>query len=161
MYSVRSVTVLAVCLVITSPSSFGQIWDIARGIDPISDSANVQAAMSSTSGFEGLVVRCEQQVLNIYITWGMGAAGYFDAPTFLTEVTTRFDQETPVTRTWGVSTDYSSTFSPEPKSFIQSLATHDRLVARAISFAGIETAIFDLTLAGQVVEEVLEVCGNA
>lgn len=152
--------VLSACSIIAS-KSYSQQWELERDTDLISDSQNILAGLDASNDYNGyIVIRCLQQVLEVLIGWGPPDSFDSEIAYYGIEVTTRLDQQDPVTDLWIPSSDLAATFGPRPEAFIRELASHDRLVARATTtLLGISTLTFDLTQAGPVVEEVLEACG--
>ena len=142
-------------------------WTIARETDPILDTTNITAQLRETGGKRSLldtgkflVLRCRERQLDTMIVWGTFGELGFSSDSGV-NVIIRFDALTPVTERWSRSTDYNATFSPHPSQFVRTLTQHQKLAARTRpADGGFLTAVFDLSEAIPVVQEVKAACGQ-
>ena len=151
----------------TTGGTHNSTWLIERVADPIFDTLNVTAwlretgAKSSLFGLEkALVLHCFERELNVVVVWGksgvLGPSLSGDSPL---EVVWRFDDASPQTERWSRTTDSNATFAPDSRRFLRQLQKHQRLAVRTYpSEDGSLTAVFDLTGAYPVVDEINTSC---
>lgn len=144
-------------------------WEVEREVDPILDTMNITASLRASGEKKSLfgdgkflVLRCRESEVGLYVIWGsFGALGVSMLDESGQDVTWRFDKKTPTTEPWPRSTNYNATFAPHPAEFAARLRQHQRLAARTHpNKGGSLTAVFDLSMAGPVVEEVIAACGT-
>ena len=132
---------------------------------PILDTPNITARLWENGAerpFYGdekfLVVRCREGKLDAIIYWGQ-RLGYSSRRDPDIEVVLRFDSDTPEAARWPPSTRYNATFCPQPEKFIEFLSEHRKLAVRTFPRSGGSlTAVFDLSEAKPVLDEVTAAC---
>ena len=153
----------------TSPPTSEATWKVEREVDPILDTMNITASLGASGekkSFFGdgkfVVLQCRESALELYIIWGrFGALGRSRRDASGQHVTWRFDKNEPRTEPWGRSTNDNATFAPKPAEFARRITEHQRLAARTHpNKGGSLTAVFDLSKARPVVEEVMGACGS-
>ena len=144
-------------------------WNVEREVDPILDTMNITASLRARGEQKSLfgdgkflVLRCRESELNLYVIWGrFRALGRSRRDASGQDVTLRFDKNEPRTEPWGRSTNDNATFAPQLGEFAARLRQHQRLALRTHpTKGGSLTAVFDLSNAGAVVEEVTGACAG-
>lgn len=137
-------------------------WGFEQDVDPLTDEVIAIAYLESESGrsrFDDavtLILRCKGKAIDLYVEWH----------DFLNNepvpVISRINDGTPQERTWGLSTDFTSTFYPEIgwqniEAFIGGAA---RLVLQVEPYnESPVTAVFDMTGFDLAADQVLTACG--
>lgn len=143
----------------TSPAGRGA-WVVQDETDPMTDTPRITMMLTSTgSGYRkpALFVRCASQDgrragVEVFISWKDYLADN-------SRVTVRFDDNTPITSDWSMSTDSTATFSRIAPTFVQLLANHDQLVARITPYnEGPVTAVFPLAGFGEASSTLRAAC---
>ena len=175
--SFRSCCVLLVLFQLILPQSVAQAdtddplqnstWIIERETDPILDTTNILATLRETGvekslfGDEKLLIlRCRERDFDAYVFWGSyGTLGISWPDRPKSEVIVRFGSTVPKTERWINSTNSSATFAPQPDKFVKLLAQHKKFAVRTHpTDGGSLTAVFDLSEATPVVQEVTAAC---
>lgn len=144
-------------------------WSVKRETDPILDTTNITASLPETGvkrslfgDGKSLVVRCRESELAAAIVWGsFGALGFSLLDDRDAKVMVRFGSAKARTEHWPRSTNYNATFAPDVEGFIRLLGMHDKLAVRTFpQDGGSLTAVFDLSEAKPILEEVTAACSE-
>ena len=142
-------------------------WSVERKVDPILDTTNIRAHLRETGVKKSLfgdgkrlIVRCQERKLDALILWGtFGALGVSILDDRDAKVIVRFGSTEAKTEHWPKSTNYNATFAPEVEDFIRLLSMHQKLAVRTFpKKGGSLTAVFDLSEAKPILDEVTEAC---
>ena len=126
-------------------------WKVDIESDPIDDSLKMICTLSADNvegqycDFSILIVRFERNETNVYIT--------FDAYLDIGNIVYRFDNEPAVNAIWDLSTTNEALFSPKPKSFIEKILKHNKLVVESEHDYGRLRATFDIQNLKSLVEK--------
>lgn len=98
--------------------------------------------------------------MDALILWGsFGVLGISAIDDRDAKVIVRFGSTEARTEHWPKSTNYSATFAPNVEDFIRSLSMHRQLAIRTFpKDGGSLTAVFDLSEAKPILDEVTEAC---
>ena len=151
----------------TTGGTHNPTWLIERVADPIFDTLNVTAMLRETgvtgslTGLQkALVLHCFERELDVVVVWGksdvLGPSLSGDSSL---EVIWRFDDASPHTERWSRTTGNNATVTPDSRRFLRLLQKHQRLAVRTYpTDDGSLTAVFDLTEAYPVVDEINTNC---
>lgn len=147
----------------SSPTVHGRTttWEASQSTNPLDDSPIVTLMLTASSGAASngdaptLILRCKSKTTEAYIAWD----AYLGSDA--TEVTTRLGKSSAERRSWGLSTDNSSTFYPgNPVAFVKGLLQVDTLVARTTPYAASPiTAVFSVSGLAEHVGSLEKACG--
>ena len=151
----------------TTGSARNSTWLVERVADPIFGTLNITAwlrdtrATSSLFGLEKtLVLHCFERELDVAVVWGRsGVLGPSLSGDSSLEVIWRFDDGSPQSGRWSRSKHNNASIVPDPRRLLRLLQKHQRLAVRTYpSHDGSLTAVFDLTEAYPVVDEINTSC---
>ncbi len=158
---------LGVTQVYAEEAETNSVWSVERTTDPILDTTNITAQLLETGAKNSLfaddkylVVRCKENELDAFVVWGrFMALGFSLFENNDVEVIVRVGSNEAKKENWSKSTSYNAAFAPNAESFIRSLKAHPKLAVRTFpDDGGSLTAVFDLSEAKPIFEEVLEAC---
>lgn len=136
-------------------------WSVQETKNPVDDSKTVALYLKATGGKSksgediALIIRCLSNKTELYINWqdylGMDQ----------TTVTTRIGTDPAQKFSWGISTDYKSTFySGSPISFIKALMKADKLIAQLTPYGESPViATFDISGLTEAIKPLQSNCG--
>ena len=151
----------------TNSGTHNSTWLVERVADPIFDTLNVTAVLRETGVTsslidrqKALVLHCFERELDVVVVWGksdvLGPSLSGNSPL---EVIWRFDDASPQTERWSRTTGNNATVVPDSRRFLRLLQKHQRLAVRTYpTDDGSLTAVFDLTEAYPIVDEINTSC---
>ena len=142
-------------------------WSVEREIDPILETPNITAVLPESgkklSFFterKNIFVECRETRLTAAVEWGdWDPLGFSFLDDSDAKVMVRFGSEKARTEYWPKSS--YATFPPDVNRFILLLRMHDRFAIRTFPSENSSlTAVFDLSRARPVLDEIMKACGQ-
>lgn len=151
----------------SSGSAHGR-WAVSEDVNPVDDTKIVVAALEAVEGRSRhggpikLHVRCQSNLIEVFISWGQYLGGDDDKINTgnQKDVIVRIGDEKAYPGYWGISTDGAATFAPAQIQLLRKVVGAQRLVVRTTPLGSAPiTATFDTTGMAEALTPVMVTCG--
>lgn len=151
------------------PGSAKGRWIVSESVNPVDDTKTILAMLLAADGKSkygkpiGLFVRCQSNVLDVFISWGQFLGDDTSHRANQKDITMRIGDDKAFPARWGISTDGTATFATETSKmhFLRGIVAKPSLVVRTAPYGSVPiVATFDVRGVAEALAPVMEACGH-